>query len=196
MNFKKHSELEGKHAFLGASKYHWLNYSNEKLAEVFLSEMAKEKGTRLHAFAAEAIDLGIFLKGRSTIALFVNESIEFGMSPETVLFYSYNCFGTADAISYEEERRKQEDGRYKKRYVLRISDLKTGKTQASEKQLMIYAALFCLEYSVNPINIDMELRIYQYNEVHMYIPDPMEIIEIMEIIKEFDEHIETLKKEA
>ena len=30
MNFNKHSNLEGQHAFLGASKYHWINYSEEK----------------------------------------------------------------------------------------------------------------------------------------------------------------------
>lgn len=196
MKWNKHSDLEGKHAFLGASKYHWLNYSHDKLAETFLNEMAKEKGTRLHAFAAEAIDLGIYLKGRSTIALFVNDGIDFGMSPETVVFYSYNCFGTADAISFEEERRRDPEGHYHKRPVLRISDLKTGKIQASEKQLMIYAALFCLEYGHNPKNMDIELRIYQTNAVSMYIPEADEILEIMELIKDFDDYIENLKKEA
>ena len=36
MNFNKHYSLEGKHAFLDASKYHWVNYDNDKLAESFL----------------------------------------------------------------------------------------------------------------------------------------------------------------
>ena len=30
---------------------------------------------------------------------------------------------------------------------------------------MIYAALFCLEYRQDPMNIDIELRIYQNNEI-------------------------------
>ena len=30
MNFVKHSNLEGQHAFLGASTYHWINYTEEK----------------------------------------------------------------------------------------------------------------------------------------------------------------------
>ena len=34
MNFDKYSALAGKHAFLGASQYHWLNYDEEKLATV------------------------------------------------------------------------------------------------------------------------------------------------------------------
>ena len=36
MNFNKHSKLEGQHAFLGASKYHWINYDEEKIAESYL----------------------------------------------------------------------------------------------------------------------------------------------------------------
>ena len=35
MNFNKHSNLVGQHAFLGASKYHWLNYDVSKIAEAF-----------------------------------------------------------------------------------------------------------------------------------------------------------------
>lgn len=35
MNFKKHSELEGKHAFLSPSGYHWINYDDEKLERVY-----------------------------------------------------------------------------------------------------------------------------------------------------------------
>ena len=30
MDFNQHKELEGLHAFLGASKYHWINYSEDK----------------------------------------------------------------------------------------------------------------------------------------------------------------------
>ena len=33
MNFNNHSNLEGQHAFLGASKYHWINYGEDKVAE-------------------------------------------------------------------------------------------------------------------------------------------------------------------
>ena len=31
MIFNKHSALEGQHAFLGASKYHWINYDESKV---------------------------------------------------------------------------------------------------------------------------------------------------------------------
>lgn len=35
MNFNNHSNLEGQHAFLGASKYHWINYGEDKVAEAY-----------------------------------------------------------------------------------------------------------------------------------------------------------------
>ena len=31
MIFNKHSNLEGQHAFLGASKFHWINYDEDKI---------------------------------------------------------------------------------------------------------------------------------------------------------------------
>ena len=59
MKFNDHSRLEGLHAFMGASKYHWINYDEDKLRSVYASAQASTMGTRLHAFAAEAISLGI-----------------------------------------------------------------------------------------------------------------------------------------
>ena len=29
MDFNRHLDLEGQHAFLGASKYHWINYTDD-----------------------------------------------------------------------------------------------------------------------------------------------------------------------
>lgn len=50
MNFNNHSNLEGQHAFLGASKYHWINYGEDKVAEAYRNFLATQKGTVLHAF--------------------------------------------------------------------------------------------------------------------------------------------------
>ena len=58
MNFNTHSAFKGQHAFLGASKYHWINYTEEKLAESYNKFLATQKGTILHAFAAQCIELG------------------------------------------------------------------------------------------------------------------------------------------
>ena len=65
MIFNKHSELEGQHALLSASKHNWIKYDNIKLDDFIRSEQAKAKGTRLHEFASEAIKLGIKLKANS-----------------------------------------------------------------------------------------------------------------------------------
>ena len=146
MNFNKHSNLEGQHAFLSASKYHWINYDEEKLSAAYLKHLATLKGTELHDFACRCIKLSIKLpKTQNTLNLYVNDAIGYKMTPEQPLYYSDNCFGTADAISFRQN-------------FLRIHDLKSGETPASMHQLEVYAALFCLEYHVNPEEIKIELR--------------------------------------
>ena len=184
MNFNKHHSLEGKHAFLGASKYHWVNYDNDKLAESFLRQQSTLKGTILHDFAAQSITLGQKLpKSQKTLNMYVNDAIGFKMQPEQVLYYSDNCFGTADAIIFRNN-------------LLRIHDLKTGVTPAHMEQLEIYAALFCLEYNKKPGEIEMELRIYQNNEIVVHHPTADDILPIMEKNVTFDKIIEKLKLEG
>lgn len=183
MNWNNHSSLKDQHAFLSASKYHWINYDNEKLDSVYLSYLAIQKGTELHELASKLIDMRQKLpRAQKSLNLYVNDAIGFKMLTEQTLFFSENCFGTADAISFRDN-------------FLRIHDLKTGKTQASIKQLEIYAALFCLEYDFNPSDIDIELRLYQYDEVLVDRPNSEEIMYIMNKIKEFDKRIEMLKQE-
>ena len=41
MNFNKHLNLDGQHAFLGASKYHWINYDEGKIAETLWTRTQK-----------------------------------------------------------------------------------------------------------------------------------------------------------
>ena len=95
MNFNKHFSVEGKHAFLGASKYHWVNYDEDKLANAYLKYQATLKGTILHEFAAQCIKLGQKLpKSQKTLNMYVNDAIGYKMTPEQVLYYSDNCFGT------------------------------------------------------------------------------------------------------
>lgn len=183
MNFNKHFGLEGKHAFLSASKYHWLNYSDEKLDEYFYNYYATQRGTELHALAAKCIELGVKLpRTKATLNMYVNDGIGFQMTPEVLLYYSDNCFGTADTISF-------------KRDMLRIHDLKTGVTPASMKQLDIYTALFCLEYRVKPSEIKIENHIYQNDEVIIREPAPEDILIVMDKIVTFDRRIDKLKSE-
>lgn len=180
MLFNRHSHLEGKHATFSASKYHWINYDNEKLLNWVKTQMAALEGSRLHDLAANLIKMGVKLPRNSkTMSRYVNDAIGYRMTPEQVLFYSFNCFGTADAISYREEP----DGQT----VLRIHDLKTGVMKADMRQLMIYAALFCLEYEIAPFEIDViELRIYQNDDVIACNPERTDIVYIMDRIKTAD----------
>lgn len=181
MNFNRHSSLEGLHAFLGASKYHWINYDDEKLVFTYNNFMAAQKGTELHDLACRLIRNNVKLpKSKKTLNMYVNDAIGYGMTPELVLYYSDNCFGTCDAISFRNN-------------LLRIHDLKTGLTQTHMEQLLIYAALFCLEYHFNPNDISFELRIYQNDEVLYHNPTGDEILEIMEKIKHFDKLINEIK---
>lgn len=184
MNFNKHSILEGMHAPFSASKSSWLRYDNDKAIEVYSNRKANEMGTILHDWAKRTIDLGIKQpRSSKTLSAYVNDAIGFKMSTEVVLFYSERFFGTADAICFRNN-------------TLRIHDLKTGKTKVKMEQLEIYAALFCLEYKIKPGEINMELRIYQDDEVMVHVPTVQRIVEIMNKIVSFDKLLKQIDEEA
>ena len=63
------------------------------------------------------------------------------------------------------------------------------------EQLEIYASLFCLEYKVKPSDIDMELRIYQSDEILHHKPTAEDIVPIMDKIITFDKLITKIKAE-
>ena len=183
MLFNNHKNLEGTHAFLGASKYHWIRYDDEKLISSYRKHIAVLKGTELHEFAAQCIKLGQKLpKSTKTLNMYVNDAIGYNMTPEQVLYYSDNCFGTADSISFRNN-------------LLRIHDLKTGEIPAHIEQLMIYAALFCLEYKVKPGEINFELRIYQADDILVSNPTAEDIVPIMDRIISFDKLINNIRNE-
>jgi hypothetical protein len=188
VDFNRHSKFEGTHAFLSASSYHWLNYTDDKLVMAFTTAQASARGTRMHNLARECIEMRVKLPDNGdTLNTYVNDAIGFGMHAEQVLFYSINCYGTADTIGFTAPPQR--------RPKLRISDYKSGRVKTSEKQLYVYAGLFCLEYGKDPHAIDHELRIYQSGEVRLYegIPDYVEYV--MERIVTFDKMLEDLKRE-
>ena len=205
MNFNKHSEFEGQHAFLSASKYYWLTYENEDiLYERYKASYAPLIGTASHELAAKLIKNRFKLTKKDWRMLlfhlissgipqscvdssmfdnfmeYVNDSISYRMSPEQILYYSDNCFGTTDSISFDKN-------------FLRIHDYKSGRIPAHIEQLEIYAALFCLEYRIAPGTIDMELRIYQNDGVLTLNPTAEDILPIMDKIKTFDKAINRMK---
>lgn len=182
MRFNKHLNLQGEHAFLSPSQYHWVNYTPDRLSERWTSARAAAYGIAQHVYAQEQINAQRLSTHIGTLGMYINDAIKHKMVTEQVLFYSENCFGTADAISF----------RYK---TLRIFDLKTGVIPGSVHQLEVYAALFCLEYGMNPYDIGIELRIYQENEVAIFDADPEDIVFIMDKIVEFDQQIQQLKLE-
>lgn len=181
MIWNKHLDLEGQHAFLGASKFHWINYSEEKIRESYTNHLATLMGTELHELAAKLIQFGQKLPDDGeTLSMYVNDAIYFGMDPEVLLKYSDFAFGTADAIKFENGK-------------LRIHDLKTGKIPAHMEQLEIYTALFCLEYGYKPADLDVTLRIYQKREIFELKPEVDEIVPIMDKIVIFDNILSQIK---
>lgn len=180
MQFNRHFNLEGQHAPFSPSQSSWLRYDDDKTIEFFENKKAAERGTRLHQWVKETIDLGIKQpRSKRTLYSYVNDAIGFDMKTEVILYYSDRFFGTADSISF---RKNPDTGRM----ILRIHDLKTGKTDVHMEQLEVYAALFCLEYGYKPIEIDMELRIYQNDEILYHIPEPEDIVKIMNKIVHSD----------
>lgn len=194
--WQRHPEYEGKHSTLSASKYHWINYDLERATEMFANNIAAQKGTELHNFAAIAIKLGQKLqRSNRTLNAYVNDAIGFRMIPEMVLAYSPYAFGTADAVSFREK-------------FLRIHDLKTGTGRTSMKQLYVYAAYFCLEYDFKPGEIGFEFRIYQNDQIFVESTsesenaskyprvDRAEILRIMNKLVALDELYAELRAEA
>ena len=184
MKFIDHYNLRGLHASFSPSQPSWLRYDDNKAMEVYTNRKASELGTKLHEWAKETIDLGIKQpRSKKTIYAYVNDAIGVKMDTEVVLFYSERFFGTADAICFRNN-------------VLRIHDLKTGKGPVHIEQLMVYAALFCLEYRVKPGEIEMELRIYQNDEILYHKPTAEDILPIMDKIVHLDKMLAKMEEEA
>lgn len=174
--------VAGKHAILSPSSYHWVNYDDDKLDRVFFDKEAARRGTEQHEFARHAITLGQkLLDVQKTLNMYVNDAIGFRMTPEALLYYSDNCFGTADACCFKDE-------------TLRIHDLKTGLNEASFIQLDIYVALFCLDIGIHPADIQIETRIYQNDQIRAMNPDSADILHLMEKIKHMDRRLKWLKE--
>lgn len=207
MNFNSHKEYEGKHAFLGASQHSWLNWDLDTTGKRYAGQFAQEIGTTIHLLAQDCIRNRIKLNKTdkhlvdmylsrcfipkyaydsemilNNLIPFVNDAIGFHMDSEVVLFYSRYCFGTADAICYDEHKK-----------ILRIHDLKTGTTPARMDQLMIYAALFCIEYKIKPNDCTIILRIYQNYEISECLAAPTDIEKIMDLIIDRSNYLLALK---
>ena len=147
-------------------------------------EEASERGTRLHAWAKETIDMKIKQpRSKKTLYSYVNDAIGFRMDTEVILYYSPNFWGTADSICFRDN-------------VLRIHDLKTGTGPVHEEQVLVYAALFCLEYKIRPGDIEMELRIYQNDDIDVLKPTASDIVPIMDIIIHLDKLINQAVEEG
>lgn len=172
MEWRKHYNLAGQHALMSPSQSAWLNDDEEKFIERVNRAEAARKGTEIHAIAASLIKNDIALpQTTQTLNMYVNDGIGFRMRPEQALYYSPNCFGTADTISFNESQQ-----------LLRIHDLKTGATPVKMTQLEIYAALFCLEYGYKPGFISIELRIYQNDDIQIANPTAADIAPIIDEI--------------
>lgn len=213
MQFNNHRHLEGKHAILSASSWHWLNDEPDDLVNRLRSKYAQSIGTILHSVAykhikyriklhkydknnvilelltncipapiVDSLDFDVMFEN---LMVYVNDCIGFRMEPEVVLCYSENFFGTTDAIAYSERD-----------HFLRIHDYKSGVTEASVNQLMVYAALFCLEYGIKPGHIETELRIYQNNEVGIWQPSVDELVPVIDKIVTFDKFLTNINEEV
>ena len=196
MQWNDHWRLEGRHAYLSPSKYHWIRYSKDKLEHKVDNELKAQEGTELHELAKTLIKKKIRLpRNNKTLNAYVNDAIGFRMTPEVVLaYYPPGCtepefFGTADAISFE----VTDEGP-----ILRIHDLKTGLHPGHFDQLKLYAVLWLLEYGklykVKAHDITIALRIYQHDTCLQLVADPDEIVAIMEWAKEAHDIVKKRKE--
>lgn len=185
MQFNRHHNLQGCHAPFSPSQPSWLRYDDDKARDVYINRKAAQMGSRLHAWAAETINLNLKQpRSNKTIYAYINDAIGFKMDTEVVLFYSERFFGTADAICFRNN-------------FLRIHDLKTGKNPADMEQLFVYVALFCLEYKIKPGTLrGIECRLYQNDEVVVANPTAEDILPIMDQIVHLDKILATVEEEV
>ncbi len=179
MIWKNYSHLKNTHAFLSPSRHYWLNYSEEKLVQTYMNHRKVSMGSEYHNLASRLINLAVRLPNTAaSFNSFVNDAIGYKMESEVLLYYSPNCYGTTDAISFN-------DG------LLRIHDLKTGtSTNASMNQLLIYAGLFILDYGVSNRELKgVELRIYQNSDVTEFFPSPKDVFDVANTIVQSDKII-------
>ena len=206
MIFEKHLNLQGKHAILAPSQPHWLRYTDDQLYQKYVSGYSQAMGTSLHELAETLISNNLKLKKGDKLTVlshllsdgipkevidieriysnfmtYVNDAIGFKLTPEQVLYYSDYCFGTADAISFRNN-------------FLRIHDYKSGTNLAKMEQLLVYAALFCLEYKIKPGEIETELRIYQNDEIVFHNPTADEILPVMDAIIHHSKTLERINE--
>jgi hypothetical protein len=209
MNYNDLGKYKGTHAMFGASQYSWINYPDPKMIiEKYKSKKAADFGTKIHEIAAKLITLCkklpksypairlllIYALGydtelitdivMDTLRMYVNDAIGFGMDAEQLVFYSEYFYGTADAISMSETKS-----------LLRIHDLKTGKTPARLEQLLIYAAYYCLQHDKDPRDLFFELRIYQQGDVIIGRPTAAELTLLMNKIITFNKVIQEYESE-
>lgn len=175
--------MKDSHALFGASKHSWINYSEEKMIELYNNNKAKAIGTELHEMAMLLIKNKTKLPDvQRTLNMYVNDSIQLGLRPEQQLYVSKLFYGTADSIGIVNN-------------VLHIHDLKTGKVKASIHQLEIYAAFFFLEYDMIPNDFrNIELRIYQNDEILTAHPKSDDIVPLMDKIKTVDKIIRNMEE--
>lgn len=186
MLFNSHSNLAGQHSELGASQHAWLRYEVEDLERAWSRKQAARRGDELHEFAANAIRLGQRLEDLpKTLNMYVNDCIKDRLRPEQVLYYSPNAYGTADAIGFRNG-------------ILRVRDLKTGRSPVHMDQLLVYVCYFILEYNFGLFDgiEQIELRIYQGNAFKEHIPANTEILPILDRIVYFDKLLTQWRMEA
>lgn len=204
MNYTRHSELEGKHAFLGASKSGWLRKSPDELFRAYARTYITTIGTAIHDIARKHIkhSFPVTLDDKNSVLLslvedykiplqiidaavdfasvfdnfmiYVNDCIDYDMVPEQILYYSYNCFATTDAINRLDDIMENS--------IVRVSDLKTGTTPVHKEQIFVYMSLVCLEYNLRPGELEFVGKIFQNGEIQEYNPTGVEIAEIMDTI--------------
>lgn len=224
MSLIEPSATRGTHRTFSPSSPAFINYTDEQFINALRNKTRSQIGTEIHLWAAVQITLGqkcsslrdmaksiktlIFLNNFSdryglseigkkvlknikylptdvygTVKIYVNDCITDRMEPEKELILSDDIGGTCDAIGYDSVKK-----------VLRVYDLKTGTGKAHIEQCIAYAALYCIINEVNPFGITTILRIYQNGEIEEFLPNPDDMLAVIDNIQHLDKIAFTAQK--
>ena len=168
MIFIRHSELEGTHAFLSPSNNAWTNYSEEKLAQRYLTAQAVQRGTELHAFACDAIRLNRRQpKTKETLCMYVNDAIGFReLEAPMKQLYIYAALFCLEYGAYADGLRKK---------------------GLNDSEIADVLKLRPNEVHFAPEKMDdIVLRIYQFNDIKEEHPLNKEFIFVTTVVSKLD----------
>jgi hypothetical protein len=99
MRWNRHLNLQGEHAFLSPSTYHWINYNHARLLQRWTAAQAGAYGNMQHEYAQQEIKAKRESGLIGTVGQYINDAIRYRMETEQVRHCSVSSMATTRSES-------------------------------------------------------------------------------------------------